>query len=119
MNKGRRLISPTQDEIWIVDLSPVVGQEQGGVRPALIISEDGFNRSQAELVTIAPITTTSRRLIAHVCVDPPEGGLAKPSFIMTDQVRTISKLRLGQRLGVISPKTRAEVEVRLRIPLAL
>jgi mRNA interferase MazF len=119
MNKGRRLLSPAQDEVWIVDLSPVVGHEQGGVRPALIISEDGFNRSQAELVTIAPITTTGRRLIAHIRVDPPESGLAKPSFIMTDQVRTISKLRLRQRLGVISPKTRAEVETRLRIHLAL
>lgn len=119
MNKVKRLPFPAQDDVWFVDLSPVVGHEQGGIRPALIVSEDGFNRSQADLVTIVPITTTGRRLIAHIRVDPPEGGLTKPSFIMTDQVRTLSKLRLGRRLGAISQMTRAQVEARMRIHLAL
>jgi mRNA interferase MazF len=119
MSRAKTSALPYQDEVWIVDLDPAVGHEQGGVRPALVVSSDRFNRSPSGLVTIASVTGTDRGLIAHVRVDPPEGGLVKTSFIMTDQVRTISRLRLGKRLGVISPATRAEVEVRLRIHLAL
>jgi len=102
-----------------VDLDPAVGHEQGGVRPVLVVSNNRFSRSPAGLVTIVPVTSTDRGLIAHVRVDPPEGGLVKTSFIMTDQLRTISRLRLRKRLGVISRATRAEVEVRIRIHLAL
>ena len=65
------------------------------------------------------MTGTDRGLIAHVHVDPPEGGLIKTGFIMTDQVRTISRLRLGKRLGIISQATRAKVEARIRVDLAL
>jgi mRNA interferase MazF len=114
-----KAIAPSQDEVWVVDLDPAVGHEQGGVRPALVVSADRFNRTPAGLVTIVPITTTDRGLIAHVRIDPPEGGLVKTSFIMTDQVRTLSRQRLGKRLGVITRATRAEVEVRIRIHLAL
>ena len=103
MSRAKTSVLPSQDEVWVVDLEPSVGHEQGGVRPTLVISGDRFNRSPAGLVTIAPITGTDRGLIAHVRVDPPEGGLVKTSFIMTDQVRTISRLRLGRRLGMISP----------------
>src|SRR5579885_1427550 len=112
MSRGRRSVAPSRDEIWIVDLNPSVGHEQGGVWPALVVSDDQFNHSPAGLVMIAPITGTDRGLITHICVDPPEGGLAKRSFIMTDQTRTISHLRLGRRLGIIGQATRAEVEVR-------
>jgi mRNA interferase MazF len=119
MSRARGSAPPLQDEVWIVDLEPAVGREHGGVRRALVISGDRFNRSKAGLIIIAPVTSTDRGLVAHVRIDPPEGGLVKPSFIMTDQVRTVSHLRLGKRLGVISPATRAEVEVRLRIHLAL
>ena len=119
MKKTRRLPSPAQDEVWIVDFDPSVGHEQGGIRPALIVSDSGFNSSQAGLVVVVPITGTAGRVPAHICVDPPEGGLVKASYILTDQVRTISKLRLGRYLGVISPITRARVEASLRIHLAL
>jgi mRNA interferase MazF len=119
MSRAKKSVSPSQDEVWIVDLNPAVGHEQGGVRPALVVSDDQFNHSPAGLVIIAPITGTDRGLITHICIDPPEGGLVKRSFIMTDQVRTISNLRLGRHLGRISPATRSEVEDRLRFLLTL
>jgi mRNA interferase MazF len=119
MSRGKKPALPSQDEVWIVDLNPVVGHEQGGVRPALVLSDDQFNRSRAGLVMIAPITGTDRGLITHISIDPPEGGVVKRSFIMTDQLRTISPRRLGRRLGSISRATRSEVEARLRFLLTL
>ncbi len=119
MSTSRGLAAPDRHEVWIVEIDPSVGHEQGGVRPALIISDSGFNSSRAGLVIVVPITGTTGRVPAHILVDPPEGGLIKPSYILTDQVRTISKLRLSRYLGVISPITRAQVEARLRIHLAL
>jgi mRNA interferase MazF len=119
MSRAKKSVSPSQDDVWIVDLDPAVGHEQGGVRPVLIVSDDQFNHSPAGLVIVAPITGTDRRLITHIAIDPPEGGLVKRSFIMTDQVRTISQLRLGRRLGIIGRATRSRVENRLRILLAL
>jgi mRNA interferase MazF len=71
------------------------------------------------LVVVAPITTTDRRLILQIPINPPEGGLRRPSFIMIDQVRTISQIRIGRRLGMASTTTMADVEDRLRYLLRL
>jgi len=119
MSKTRTNAFPVRGEVWIASFSPTVGHEQGGVRPALIVSEDTFNRSAAALVMVAPITSTDRGVPAHVRVDTPEGGLAKTSFIMTDQLRTISIMRLGRRLGIASALTMREVEDRLSYLLGL
>jgi mRNA interferase MazF len=108
--RGRSSVWPGRGEIWMLDLEPTVGHEQGGIRPALVVSASRFNRSPAGLVVIAPITTTDRSLVLQIRVDPPEGGLMKPSFIMTDQVRTVSKMRLKQRLGIALPVTMVNVE---------
>lgn len=119
MSRSRGAAVPSQHEVWLVDLNPTVGHEQGGVRPALIVSDDRFNHSRAGLVIVAPITGTDRSLNTQVRVEPPEGGLVKTSFIMTDQLRTISMLRLGRRLGGISQATRSTIEDRLRFLLTL
>lgn len=111
--------NPSRGHVWQVDFGPVIGREQSGFRPALIISHDSLNRSPAELLIVAPITGTDRGIPAHVRVSPPMGGLTKPSFIMVDQIRTISKQRLGRRLGVISPAAMSQVEECLRFVLGL
>jgi mRNA interferase MazF len=119
MSKGRSNVSPVRGDVWSADLDPIVGHEQGGFRPILVVSADLFNRSPAGLIMVTPITTADRKLIVHIPVHPPEGGLTRPSFIMTDQVRAISKLRLGRRIGTISPATMTEVEDRLHYLLGL
>jgi len=119
MIRAKANVFPIRHEVWIVNLDPVVGREQGGIRPALIVSEDKFNRSPAGLVMIAPITGTDRRIRAHVRIDPPEGGLVKTSFIMTDQLRAISKMRLDRRLSSVSSAKMTEVEGHMRIHLGL
>jgi mRNA interferase MazF len=111
--------SPSRGEVWRVDLEPVRGHEQGRVRPALIVSNDVLNHGPSGLVTIVPITTKPRPIRAFLRIDPPEGGLTQISFIICDQVRTISSTRLGKHFGAVSPAILAEVERRLRFLLEL
>ena len=110
---------PSRGEVWRVDLEPVRGHEQGRVRPALIVSNDVLNHGPADLVTIVPMTTKGRPIRSFLRIDPPEGGLVKTSFIICDQVRTISKDRLGRPFGAVAAATLAEVERRLRFLLDL
>jgi len=110
---------PARGEIWMADFDPTRGHEQAGRRPALIVSVDRFNRGPAGLAVVLPLTTRAKGTPFNVPVDPPEGGLAQPSFIKCDDVRSISKSRLSRRLGAVAPTTLAEVEDRLRILLGL
>jgi mRNA interferase MazF len=96
-------------EVWLVDSNPIAGHEQGGRRPALVLSVDAFNASRADLVTVLPITSRARALRSRVAVQPPEGGLSSPSYIIAEQVRTISTSRLEQRLGRVSKETLSQV----------
>ena len=79
---------PKAGEVWNVDFSPQVGREQAGVRPALVISHDRFNRLRNDLHIVVPITGTDRGLAYHVTVSPPEGGLTKASQIMCEQEKS-------------------------------
>lgn len=109
----------TRGEIWMADFSPVVGHEQAGKRPALVVSADGFNRTPAGLAVVVPFTTTDRRLRLHVLVEPPDGGLRKRSFAMTEQIRCVSTKRLIANLGRLSAEKIADVEAALEELLAL
>src|SRR4051812_30760725 len=68
-------MTPQRGDVVMVNLDPTVGHEQGGQRPALVVSDDSLNRSPAGVVIVAPITGTDRNIPAHVRVTPPEGGL--------------------------------------------
>lgn len=103
----------------MVDFDPTVGHEQGGQRPALVVSADDLNRSPNGLLIVAPITGTDRNIPAHVRVSETEGGLTKSSVIMADQIRTISRQRVARRLGTVSAATMGQVETRLRRVLDL
>ncbi|MEO8097819.1 MAG: type II toxin-antitoxin system PemK/MazF family toxin [Acidobacteriota bacterium] len=111
------MTGPARGEVWDVDFDPVRGREQAGRRPALIVSVDPFNQGPAELIIVLPITRTDRHIRWHVPVQPPEGGLTSQSFIMCENARSISKLRLAKKRGRVSSSTALEVEDRLRILL--
>lgn len=88
-------------EIVLVGFDPVVGNEQGGVRPALVVSAGAYRRLVADrLVIVCPITSRDRQLPHHVPI-PPEAShrLDRPAWVMCEQPRTISSRRLGPRLG--------------------
>lgn len=110
---------PSRGEVWDLHFDPANGHEQGATRPGLILSEDIFNEGPAEMVVVAPITRTQRKIRWHVPVAAPEGGLSTESFIQCEDVRSVSKQRLKRRRGRVSPPVMQQVEDRLRILLGL
>ena len=86
--------SPQRGEVWLADLDPTFGHEQGGRRPVLVVSVDPFNAGLSGLVVVLPITSRVRPLPLHVPVNPPEGGLRQPSAILCDAIRSIDRRRL-------------------------
>jgi mRNA interferase MazF len=106
-------------EEWLARFNPVVGHGQGGPRPALIVSSDGWNGPPGNLVTVVPITSQPRRLPSRVRVMPPEAGLDRESWVIGEQVRTVSTQRLTRRLGVVMPATMRAVADNVRLLLEL
>jgi len=101
-------------------LDPVVGSEQAGRRPVLVIQADEINRHARTTVALA-ITSRAPRIASslHVRIPLGEGGLPRESWVKTDQVRTLALQRLRSRLGVLSPERMAEVSTALIEVLAL
>ena len=102
-------------EIYRADLDPVLGSEQGGVRPVLIVQNDLGNMTSPTVIVV-PLTSRRKRLRqrTHVQVSPPEGGLRCDSLILCEQVRTIEKSRLGPYLGALTEESLARVDEALR-----
>lgn len=107
-------------DIWLVDLDPVVGHEQGSKRPCLVISADLFNGGSSNLAVVVPLTTKFRDLDWYVPVNPPEGGLERSSFIMCHQPTAVSFKRFsGRSFGKVGHRIMAQVKQRLRYLLDL
>ncbi len=115
-------VAPSRGEVWFANLNPPTGHEQAGPpRPVVILSADHYNHGPAEMVVALPITTRERGVPLHVEVNPPEGGLTRRSFVMCDQIRSISTQRfVNQRAqGCLSRQTMLEIEDRVKILLDL
>src|SRR5579862_4577056 len=100
--------TPIRGEVWLTDLGSGRGREQSGMRPALVLSVDGFNQSGAELVIVVPLTSRKKHVRSHVEVLPPEANLRVPSYIKCEDVRSISTDRVVRLLGAVSAATLAE-----------
>ena len=93
-------------EIYCADLSPVVGSEQGGVRPVLIIQNDIGNRYSPTVIAAAITSQRDKaKLPTHIELSAQSCGLQKDSTVLLEQVRTIDKKRLRERMGEITPET--------------
>jgi mRNA interferase MazF len=110
---------PHRGEIWWADFSPTRGHEQRGHRPALVVSDNRFNDSAAGLVLLCPLTTTDRSGIPWHIEVGEDAGLPKRSFVMCEQVRSASKQRLSEQVGMAPKAVMEQVENRLRILLGL
>jgi len=97
-------------EIFLVDLDPVVGSEVGKTRPALVLQNDLANRS-SPTITVVPVSGQVDRVYPfQVRIPAGEGGLSRESKVLCEQIRTVSRRRLGRRLGEL-PAHRLE-EIR-------
>ena len=98
-------------DLYFADLDPVIGSEQGGKRPVLIIQNDLGNRFSHTVIAL-PLTSRLGKapLPTHVPLIPPQGGVRRPSIILCEQVRTLEKSRLFAYLGSLTPAKMAVVE---------
>lgn len=107
-------------EIYLADLSPVVGSEQGGQRPVLIIQNDIGNKYSPTVIIIAITAKISKsKLPTHVEIPAKGHGLNKDSVILAEQIRTIDKKRLIQKIGKLDNKILDKVNESLYISLGL
>lgn len=98
-------------EIYYADLSPVIGSEQGGVRPVLIIQNDVGNRYSPTVIVCAVTSRiTKAKLPTHVELHAGEFGLAKDSVVLLEQMRTLDKRRLKSRVGEIDATAMRKIE---------
>ena len=107
-------------DVFYAELNPVVGSEQGGIRPVLIISND-IGNSHSPTVIIAAITgrtQTKAKLPTHTEVKDVE-GLDRDSIILLEQIRTIDKQRLKNHMGTMPDNIMARVDKALAISLAM
>lgn len=100
-------------EIYYANLSGNIGSEQGGWRPVLIIQNDVGNR-YAPTTIVAPITSRAKgNLPTHLCINEGECGLTKDSIILFEQLRTVDKQRLGDRIGELTDDLMEEANRKL------
>jgi len=93
-------VNVRRGDIYYADLSPVVGSEQGGMRPVLIVQNDVGNKYSPTVIAAAITSKTSKsKLPTHIEVFADRYGLAKDSVILLEQIRTIDKTRLKEKMG--------------------
>lgn len=107
-------------EIYYAELNPVIGSEQGGTRPVLIIQNDIGNQYSPTTV-VAAITSRIQKakLPTHVEIDYKKGNVDKDSVILLEQIRTIDKTRLRKKVSLLDDETMGEVNRALEISLGL
>lgn len=107
-------------DIYYADLSPVVGSEQGGVRPVLVIQNDVGNRHSPTVICAAITSQINKaKLPTHIELDSKKYSLVKDSVILLEQVRTIDKARLKERIGHLEKVTMDRVDKSLQISVGL
>ena len=114
------MMSVKRGEIYYADLSPVVGSEQGGIRPVLIVQNDIGNKHSPTVIAAA-ITSNKEKsaLPTHISVQASSCGLAKDSVVLLEQVRTLDKRRLKERMGELDDSAMAQVNSALSTSLGL
>ncbi|KGK87311.1 MULTISPECIES: type II toxin-antitoxin system PemK/MazF family toxin [Clostridium] len=107
-------------DIFYADLSPVVGSEQGGIRPVIIIQNDVGNK-YSPTVIVAAITSqiNKAKLPTHVEISSEDYGLNKDSVVLLEQIRTLDKKRLKEKIGHMSNSDMKKVDAALLISIGL
>lgn len=107
-------------DIYYADLSPVIGSEQGGIRPVLIIQNDIGNKHSTTVIAAAITSRLGKpKLPTHILLDGEKYGLTKNSIVLGEQIRTIDKCRLREKCGHIDEQTIISVNKALLISFDL
>ena len=107
-------------DIFYADLSPVVGSEQGGLRPVLIIQNDVGNRYSPTVIAAAITSRMGKtRLPTHIDIFADRAGLAKDSVILLEQIRTLDKRRLKERMGHLEGEVMDEVNTAIAVSFGI
>ena len=107
-------------DIYYADLSPVVGSEQGGMRPVLIVQNDTGNRHSPTVIAAAITSQINKaRLPTHIELTARSYGLTKDSVVLLEQIRTIDKKRLRERMGRLDEKLMNRVDSAIAVSFGL
>jgi len=107
-------------DIYYADLSPVIGSEQGGVRPVLIVQNDIGNKYSPTVIAAAITSQINKaKLPTHIEIGALEYGLAKDSVILLEQIRTIDKKRLREKIGHLDEELMDKVNNALEVSFGL
>ena len=107
-------------ELYYADLSPVFGSEQGGVRPVLVVQNDIGNKYSPTVIAAAITSKLDKaKLPTHIELSALDYGLQKDSVILLEQIRTIDKRRLKERIGYLPENVMKRVDLGLRISLGV
>ncbi len=107
-------------DIYYADLSPVVGSEQGGIRPVLIVQNDVGNRFSPTVIAAAITSQQSKaKLPTHIPLMADTSGLSKDSVVLLEQVRTIDKKRLKEKMGSVDETAMNEIDNAISISFGL
>ena len=107
-------------QIYYADLSPVVGSEQGGVRPVLVVQNDIGNKYSPTVIVAAVTSQINKaKMPTHIELNATEYGLAKDSVILMEQVRTIDKKRLREQIGSLDDSSMRRVNSALAVSFGL
>ena len=107
-------------DIYYADLSPVVGSEQGGMRPVLIVQKDTGNRHSPTVIAAAITSQTGKaRLPTHIELSARSYGLSRDSVILLEQIRTLDKSRLRERMGQLDAPTMDRVNNAIAVSFGL
>ena len=107
-------------DIYRAQLDPVLGSEQGGMRPVLVVQNNVGNKYSPTVIALAVTSRLSKpRLPTHIPIRAGCGGLNKDSLILAEQIRTLDKQRLKEKLGCVNETTMMQVDKALRMSLQL
>lgn len=106
-------------DIFYANLGPVVGSEQDGIRPVLIVQNDMGNKYSPTIIALAITSKVKNYLPTHIKIDGEKYGLEKDSIILAEQIRTLDKTRLREKIGFLDVKTMLRVKEALKTSFSL
>lgn len=119
-SERENLMNIKRGDIYYADLSPVVGSEQGGIRPVLIIQNDVGNRFSPTVIAAAITSRGSKaRLPTHIRLYADNSGLSRDSVVLLEQIRTIDKRRLKEKMGTLNSSDMYKVDEALAVSFGL